>query len=114
MFTARDDIAAAATGSLDVTIYPEYRQTLQAYTGFVKWNGRARDDSGLGWIDTWQVWFALPQDVRTAEQWLADRLDDLLGAISTELVITNVVPADLVLGGGGSTNGLIIEGARAA
>lgn len=112
MFTARDDIALALTFAwVDVTA--EYRQSLAPASGFVKWNGRTVDDSGFGWIDTWQVWIALSQDVKTAEQWLADHLPELLAAANTELVVTSAYPAELVLGAG-TTNGLIIEGTRAS
>lgn len=112
MLSARTDIAAAfATAVADVTA--EYRQSLQPYSGFVKWNGRDIDDSGLGWIDTWQVWIALPQDVKTAEQWLSDHLTGLLAAANTELFVTSATPAELVLEAN-RTNGLIIEGTRAS
>jgi hypothetical protein len=112
MFDVRSDIAAAINFAW-VEVAPEYRQNLAPYSGFVKWGGRIRDDSGLGWIDTWQIWIALPQDVKTAEEWLSGRLDELLQAVHTELVITSALPAELVLPGG-STNGLIIEGTRAS
>lgn len=108
---ARADIATAASTVTGVDVAPEYRQSLSPYTGFVKWNGLNRDESGLGWMDTWQVWLALPQDVKTAEQWLTQNLPALLDAVEPELYVTTVTPAELVLEGG-STNGLIIEGAR--
>lgn len=112
MFEARSDIAAAINFAwLDVTA--EYRQSLAPRSGFVKWSGRNRDDSGLGWIDTWQIWIALPQDVKTAEQWLSEHMEELLDAVHGELVITGAFPAELVLPGG-TTNGLIIEGTRAS
>lgn len=112
MQEARVDIAAAATAS-GVDVSPDYRQTLQPYAGFVKWSGRNRDDSGFGWIDVWQVWLALPQDVRTAEQWLGEHLAPLVAAVDAELVVTTVSPAELVLDAS-KTNGLIIEGTRAS
>jgi hypothetical protein len=112
MPTAREAVATAASTVDGVDVAAKYRQSLTAYTGFVKWNGRQRDDSGFGWMDSWQVWLALPQDVKTAEQWLADHLDELVSAVDDELVVTSAIPADLVLPGG-STNGLIIEGTRA-
>lgn len=109
----REDLAAAASTVTGVTVAAEYRQSLTPYFGFVKWGSRVRDDSGLGWMDTWQVWIALPQDVKTAEAWLSEHLAELIAAIDDELVVTTVIPADLVLEGG-STNGLIIEGTRPA
>lgn len=109
--SARADIAAAASTVAGVDIASEYRQSLTPYHGFVKWNGLNRDESGLGWMDTWQVWLALPQDVKTAETWLEANLPALLDALAPELYVTTVSPAELVLEGG-SINGLIIEGAR--
>lgn len=111
MFQIRQDIANAFVFVSAVTVSAGYVQTLAPYSGLVKWNGRARDDTGLGFIDTWQVWVALPQDVFTAEQWIADHLDELIEAVSTELLVTNCTLAELVLGAS-TTNGLIIEGAR--
>lgn len=111
--TTREDIAAAASTVDGVNITPDYRQTLKVGEGFVKWNGRVVDDSGLGWIDTWQVWLSVPQDRAGGEKWLTEHLDALLDALDAELVVTAALAADLVLGST-STNGLIIEGMRPA
>lgn len=111
--SVRDDIAAAASQTADVEIVSYYRQTLTSGYGFVKWARRDRDDSGLGWIDTWQVWVGLPQDVKASEKWLEGHLAELVSNVDEELVVTVVSPAELVLDGG-STNGLIIEGTRSA
>lgn len=94
-------------------VTPHYRQDLKPRNGFVKWGGRVRDDSGLGWIDTWQVWIALSQDIKTAEKWLEDHLDQLVASIDVELVVTSANPAEMLLGDK-TTNGLIIEGTRPA
>ena len=110
---SRAEIAAAASTVEGVTVTAEYRQTLRPGHGFVKWNGRTRDDSGLGWLDIWQVWLALAQDVNTAEGWITDHLDTLIAAVDDQIVVTDASPADLMLGGH-STNGLIIEGTRPA
>jgi hypothetical protein len=109
--SARSEIATAASTVEGFTVTPEYRQTLKPGEGFVKWSGRARDDSGLGWIDTWQVWIAFPQVITESEKWLTDHLDALVAAIDTELVVTTATAADLILGST-ATNGLIIEGTR--
>lgn len=110
---AREDIATAASSIEGIEVSAQYRQSLTPFYGFVKWSARNRDDSGLGWMDTWQVWLALPQDVKTSEAWLTDNLDALVSAVDDEVVVTTAIPADLVLEGG-STNGLIIEGTRPA
>lgn len=111
--TTRADIATAASTVAGVNVTPDYRQIVKAGEGIVKWSGRIRDDSGLGWMDTWQVWIAIPQTVKAGEKWLTDHLDQLIAAIDDELVVTAALAADLVLGST-STNGLIIEGTRPA
>ena len=111
--TTRADIATAASTVEGVNVTADYRQTLKVGEGFVKWNGRIVDDSGLGWMDTWQVWLSVPQDRAAGEAWVTERLDALLDAIDAELIVTAVLAADLVLGST-KTNGLIIEGTRPA
>lgn len=110
---AREDIAAAASTVAGVTVTPKYRQTLKPLQGFVKWSGRRPSDNGLGWMDDWQVWVALSTDVARAEEWLEANLQALIDAADSEAIVTNAVPAELVLGAN-SVNGLIIECSRAA
>lgn len=109
----RAEIATAASVLDGVKVSPNYRQRVKPRDGFVKWAGRVRDDSGLGWIDTWQVWIVLAQDVETAERWLAEHLDQLVANLDEALVVTAATPAELLLGDK-PTNGLIIEGTRPA
>ena len=109
--SARDELAAAATALDGVSVSEQYRQSLKAGDGFVKWNGRTRGDEGLGWIDTWQVWIALPQDVGAAEKWLTAHLEPLISVLDDVLVVTSATPAELLLSAK-PTNGLIIEGTR--
>lgn len=111
--TTRSDLADAATGVAGTKVSGTYRQSLKPLDGFVKWNGRRAGDNGHGWLDDWQIWLALHQDVVTAEAWIADHLQDLIDALDVELVVTSAVPAELVLGTT-SVNGLIIEGSREA
>lgn len=111
--STRDELAAVATALDGVNVTGHYRQSLKAGDGFVKWNGRDRDDSGLGWIDIWQVWVALPQDLGAAETWLTEHLEPLIEAIDDVLVVTTVAPREFLLGTK-PTNGLIIEGTRPA
>lgn len=111
--STRADIATAASAVDGVNVTADYRQTLKVGEGFVKWNGRVVDDSGLGWMDTWQVWLAVPQARAAGEAWLTEHLDALLAALDEELIVTAALAADLVLGST-TTNGLIIEGTRPA
>jgi hypothetical protein len=105
------ELAAATSAVEGVNVTATYRQSLKAGDGFVKWNGRVRDDSGLGWMDSWQVWIALPQDVNAAEAWISEHLDPLIVAVDEFLIVTAATPAELLLGAK-PTNGLIIEGTR--
>lgn len=105
----REAIAAAAITVDAVDVLPVYRQSLTALQGFVRWAGRVPDSSGFGWVDTWEVWLALPSSVQTSEEWIADHLPELLAALGSELQIDAANPAELVLGST-SVNGLIITG----
>lgn len=111
--SARDELAAAASTISGINVTPRYRQSPKPGDGFVRLSQRARDDSGLGFIDTWQIWLAVSQDVVTTEQWLEDNLDDLLAALDGAMYVTTVTPTELVIGTGGpSIPGVIVEGAR--
>lgn len=109
--TTRTDIAAAASLVAGVNVSAYYRQSLKSGDGFVKLASRARGDNGFGWVDTWEVWLAVPQDVVAAEKWIEANLQDLIDELDDELVVTNAAPAELVLPGG-AINGLIIAGTR--
>lgn len=108
----RAALAAAATlaGITNVSAY--YRQSLRAGDGFVRWSRRTPDDSGFGWVHTYEVWLALPSQETAAEKWIETNLDQLLAAIGTVTVVTAAEPATLVLGQA-SVNGLIIRTAIA-
>ncbi|MGH3499953.1 MAG: hypothetical protein ACRDQA_03475 [Nocardioidaceae bacterium] len=110
--TTRGDLAQALTDTGVVRVYPTYRQSMRPGDGCIRWAGGVRDSSGLGVMDTWQAWIALPQDVAAAELWIGDHLNDLIEAIETEATFTEATPSELVLGHN-SINGLIIEAVRA-
>lgn len=109
--TTRTDIAEAASLVAGVSVTPYFRQSLKSGDGFVRLASRARGDNGFGWVDTWEVWLAIPQDVVAAEKWLEANLQDLIDELDDELVVTNAAPAELALPGG-VINGLIIAGTR--
>jgi hypothetical protein len=112
MGTTRTDLAAAASTVAGIACAPYYRQSFRAGDAAVRLDHRTRDDNGY-WLDTWQVWVALNQDVLTAERWLDDHLDDLTAALSAEMVVTTITPTELVIGtGGASIPGVIVEGVR--
>jgi len=107
----RAAIAAAASTVDGVTCTPNYRQSLSPGDAFVRLDRRARSENGYGYMDTWQVWLALPQDQASAETWLDTNIDALTAALSAEIVVTAITPAELVPGPT-PVNGVIFEGAR--
>lgn len=111
--TARSEIAAAASLAGVVNVTPYYRQSLKTGDGFVRFASQARSSNGFGWMKTWEVWVAVPQDVEAAEKWLETNLQPLIDRLDTELIVTGAAPAELVLGTT-TANGLIVTGAREA
>lgn len=110
----RQAIAAAASTVEGIHCSPYFRQSLAVGQGSVRLNLANRSANGIGFVNTWQVWVALSQDVATAERWLDEHLDELATALDAELIVTTITPAELAFAGGGSINGVIVEGARAA
>lgn len=111
---AREAIAAAASSVPGVTCTPYYRQSLKPGDACVRLQVRTRAANGFGYVDTWQVWLALPQDVAAAEKWLDEHGHALTEALKPEFIggVQTVTPAELVLGTGAATNGVIYQGAR--
>jgi hypothetical protein len=108
----RAAFAAAANGVLgDKRCAPYYRTTTRPGDAWVSFARRDRDDTGFGYMDSWEIRVALSQDLATAEAWVDEHSDDLADAIATELVVTAVVMVTLVTDTG-NTPGLIIEGVR--
>jgi len=108
----REAIAAAASTVEGIACSAHYRQSLTAGTASVRLAASNRASNGFGFVHTWQVWIALTQDVAAAERWMDAHLSELVTALDPELLVTSVTPSELVLAGGGSINGLIVEGAR--
>lgn len=109
----RTAIAAAVNAVEGVNVTAYRRQQLTPYEGFVHLVRRVKPGNRLGWMDTWQVWIALPQDVAAAEAWTDTALPALLEAADDELIVTSAFPAELQTAPGAPTvPGLVIEGAR--
>ena len=116
--TARALIAAAINAAAipglegkTVNVTDKYRQNLSPYEGFVRLARKAVDDSRLGFVNTWQIWMALPQDVVVAEDWIDNHGDALLAAINTEAMVLDLTPSVLVLDTN-SVPGIVINAAR--
>lgn len=112
--SARDELAAAVNTVAGVTCKPYPNQNLAPGQGFVRRGLRAPDASGLpgAWLDTWEVWIALSQDIASAEKRLDELLDDLAAALRPHLHLTAITPSELVVGAS-SVPGVILAGVRA-
>ncbi len=111
--TVRADLAAAATVVTGVNVTEFYRQSLKPGDGFVRYAGRKRSANGFGWIDTWEVWTAIPANLPDAEKWLEDNLPAVVDALDTVMVVATATPAEMALGTT-TVNGVIIAGTTAA
>lgn len=113
--TARAELAAAANSvtvdDVALNVEPYYFQTTKVGDGWVALVGLDRDDSGLGYMERWQVTVVLHQDVATAEKWIEANADALVDALEDRLVVTTVVPVQLTMDAG-RIPGLVIEGSR--
>lgn len=111
--TVREDIATAASSVAGVNVTPYYRQNLKVGSGFVRLDARTRPDNGLGWLDTWQVWIAIPADIEAAEKWIEGKQDALLAALDAEMIVSSLTPSDLTIGQT-TTPGIVVSGVRGA
>lgn len=109
--TVREDIAAAASSVEGVSVSPYFRQVVKPGEGMVRLARRSRDDSGLGFIDTWQVWIAGSQDVAITEKSIEQMMPALITSLSEVMVITTITPSELVFQNI-TVPGVIYEGAR--
>jgi len=109
----RELIAGALDGSQGITkAHPYYRQTAKPGEALVSWAGLARDETGFGYLNTWEILIFLPVDVDRAEKALAEHLDAWIAALSEVLIVTEAQPSTLVLDAG-TTPAVTITGVRA-
>lgn len=66
----------------------------------------------FGGVATWEVFIALPQDVKAAEQWLDANVDALVAALNTEMVVQTVTPTSIRYDTGIERPGVAIQGFR--
>lgn len=93
--TWRDDLATSISTVEGVNCTPYRRQTTTPGEAMVRFDRSARDDSGLGYLNTWQVCVILPQNVATADAWIDDHRDALIAAAEDHLVVTSLVVGQL-------------------
>lgn len=107
----RQAIASAVNTVEGINCTPYFRQTTKTGDAMVRLDRKRRDDSGFGYIATWQVVVILPQDIATAEKYLDEKVDALVSALSEEVVVTTVTPQQLALDTG-AVPCVFIEGNR--
>ena len=108
----RTELAQAVTDAgAAFSCTPYYRQSLKPGDAMVRLDARARDRSGVGYVDTWQVWMAIPQDVTQAEKWLDTNIPVITAALEPLLWVSTITPSTLQVGSQ-QTNGVIFEGTR--
>lgn len=108
----RAALAAAASSVDGINCSPYFRQSTKPGDAMVRFERDARDESGFGFMRTWQVMVMLPQDLAAAEKYLDANLDAIVAAVAEELVITTVTPQQLALDTG-LVPCVLIEGVRA-
>jgi len=108
----REAIAQAANAVDGIHVSAYFRQTTKPGDGMVRLERINRDTSGFGYMNIWQVLVVLPQDIAQAEQYLDEKVSDLVEAISEELIVTSVTPQQLALDTG-TIPVVLIEGNRA-
>lgn len=106
-------ISEAASSVPGVSCTPYHRTLTKQGQACVRLAARNRSSNGFGFLDTWQVWVALGQDIASAERWLDDNVTDMTDALASEFIggVQSITPAELVFGTT-SVNGVIFEGAR--
>lgn len=111
--TDKAEIVAAANTVPGVNASTTWRQMTKPGNGSVLFSGVARADNGFGWIATWTLTIAIPQDLRAAETWLDEHTAPLIDAIDgIALVITTVDAQTLILPDTNAIYALVITGTR--
>jgi hypothetical protein len=90
-------------------VTPYFRQVTKSGEGHVTRGQRVPDDSGFGWIETYEVLIPLSPDVAAAEKLLEAIEDDLLAALHPVMVVQSVTPTELIFDNGHSS-GVVISG----
>jgi hypothetical protein len=107
--STRTDLAQAATLDGVTNVTPLYRQSLRPGDGFVRLGQRRRAANGFGYIQDWEVWIAVPDDLAAAETWLDTHLAAITETVDAVIVVTTVTPSQLVLGSA-TANGIVLAG----
>lgn len=90
---------------------PYYRQSAKPGDAWVSFGRLDRDDTRLGFMESWSVRVVLAQDLATAEEWADENTAALVEALSEHLTITAVVMVTLAMDTG-NIPGMVVEGVR--
>lgn len=96
----RAEIAAAANTAAGVKCSPSYSQISRPGHAMVRLGNATRDLSGFGFMVTWQVLIALPQEIAAADKWIDDHATALLDALAGAGVPEGFEPVELQLDSG--------------
>lgn len=108
----REALATAADTVLGTDhCAPYYRQSAKPGDAWVTWPRMDRDDTGLGFMEAWEVRVVCTQNLADAEQWADENTAALVEALSQHLTITAAYMATLVMDAG-TYPGLVVEGVR--
>lgn len=106
-------LIAAAVSNLDgITCSKYYKQSAKAGTAMVRLAATRVDDTGFGWVETWQVLVVLPSDRAASEVWLDDMFEPLADALAEVLIVQSFTPTDVVFDSGATIPAVVIEGVR--
>lgn len=109
--TTRTDLATAASSVAGVKVTPYYRQNLTPGNGFVRLGAKNKPSNGFGWLDTWEVWIAVPSNIEDAEKWIESKSGTLLDALEAEMLVQSLTPMELTIGSITSP-GIVVSGVR--
>lgn len=109
--SVRTELADAVTALAGIDVRPYYRQSTKPGDGWVTLSGWDRDDTGFGYMDTWEVRIILSTDLKAAEEWVETHGDAVVSAIEPLLIITSVALVTFVADAG-NIPGLLITGVR--
>lgn len=86
--SVRQELADAVTGAVEgLTCTPYFAQQVGPGTAFVKESG-TKYPNKFGGVTTWGVVLGLPQDLATAERYLADTMPAVVAALLPHMQVT--------------------------
>lgn len=109
--TPRAELAAAASVVEGVEIAPEYLDVSKPGQGYVEWL-RTDYPNTLGGEDYWGVVIVLPDDIRSAQRWIAEHKKTIWDALGYAMVVTQARPELVLATDNPSQRVLVIEGHR--